>query len=163
MILLLKHGGPSKWAAIQAAQKLGPVLVVDSDGNVPLENVPYLQVRSMNVMAILDALDRAAVRATACLTYVDPFTPIAADLAKRLGVFGLSPEAAKMLKDKIRVRERLRSSGVRKPRFHTVASRDDIEQAVQIVGFPSVIKPAGGAYGVGVRLVSSADALSSEL
>src|ERR1700693_2988743 len=155
MILLRKHGGRSKLAAIQAAQKLGPVIVVDSDERNPLENVPYLRVPSMKVVTIMDALDHSGIRPTACLTYVDPFIPIAAELAARLGVLGLSPEKARMLKDKIRMSEQLRSKGILKPRFHIVESEDDIEQAIQIIGFPSVIKPIAGAYGLGVRLVSS--------
>jgi biotin carboxylase len=64
---------------------------------------------------------------------------------ERLGVPGLSSEAAMNFRDKARMKDRLRAVGVSVARHKLIATRDDAIAFVGEVGFPLVVKPPAGA------------------
>jgi D-alanine-D-alanine ligase-like ATP-grasp enzyme len=64
---------------------------------------------------------------------------------ERLGVPGLSSEAAMNFRDKARMKDRLRAAGVSVARHKLIATRDDAIAFVGEVGFPIVVKPPAGA------------------
>jgi biotin carboxylase len=67
-------------------------------------------------------------------------------LAARLGLPFLNPESARLLRDKVRVRELLARHGIRQPAFAAASSADQLTAAVSALGYPVVVKPADG-YG----------------
>jgi biotin carboxylase len=141
---------------------LDQVVVVDNDRDLPASGVAYLPVPEMTVEAVLGALSRSGMCPTACFTYVDPATAVAAETASRLGLPGLAPSTAVVLKNKAQFRDRLRQLGIDSPQYHKVESEEDLENAARAVGFPCVLKPTFAAYGLGVRRIDSPEALRRE-
>lgn len=86
----------------------------------------------------------------------DHFLKAAADLARRLGLDGPSPEAIDLCRDKARQVEALARAGVAvPPRAIAVSSVEEASRAVEVVGLPAVIKPVVGTGSIGVRLVET--------
>lgn len=70
----------------------------------------------------------------------------AATLARRLGLKYLNPDAAKLLRDKFSVRQRLEEHGITQPSFALATSNEALKEAVHHIGLPVLIKPSDG-YG----------------
>lgn len=64
---------------------------------------------------------------------------------ERLGIPGLSSEAAQNFRDKSRMKDVLRTAGVPVARHRLLTSVQDAEAFVNDVGFPIVVKPPAGA------------------
>ncbi len=64
---------------------------------------------------------------------------------ERLGIPGLSSEAAQNFRDKSRMKDVLRTAGVPVARHRLVTTMQDAEAFVNDVGFPIVVKPPAGA------------------
>ncbi len=84
--------------------------------------------------------------------------------AAGLRFIGPPPEVIRLMGDKIRARERVAQAG-----FPVTASATEdgtakeFAERVSSIGFPVLIKAAGGGGGRGMRIVRSADALEGEL
>lgn len=76
----------------------------------------------------------------------------AAQLRSRYGLPGLTFETARLFRDKVLMKDRLKSAGVAVPRCTPVDSGLDVREAAVEYGFPLVIKPrlGGGSVGAGV-------------
>lgn len=70
----------------------------------------------------------------------------AAQLARVLNLKFLNPASAELLRDKFNVRTRLKEQGITQPAFALATTNLALQQAVQDIGLPVVIKPADG-YG----------------
>lgn len=91
------------------------------------------------------------VEAVLCL--VDIRIVAAAELARRLGCRFLAPAAARLLRDKAAVRERLAVRGVRQPESRLATTPQELRSAVRQLGFPVLVKPADGYASQQVQLV----------
>lgn len=81
---------------------------------------------------------------------------------ERLGIPGLTSEAAHNFRDKARMKDALRAAGVPVARHRLIASRDDALAFIAEVGFPIVLKPPAGAGAIAtqrIRDVASLDAM----
>lgn len=81
---------------------------------------------------------------------------------ERLGIPGLSSEAAHNFRDKARMKDALRAAGVPVARHRLIASRDDALDFIAEVGYPVVLKPPAGAGAIAtqrIRDVASLDAM----
>lgn len=78
------------------------------------------------------------------------FVSATAHVAHALGVPGLDPERVEVVRNKALMRQCLAEANIRAPRFARATNAVDLEQVVQTVGFPVVIKPLQLAASIGV-------------
>ena len=159
MILLVKHGGSSKAPALRVAQRLDEVAVVDDDPDRPVNGIRYLATPVLTADSVLETVAHSRLHPRACFTYVDPATPVAASVAAGLGLPGLPPDRAALLKDKLLLRDLLKSAGILTPRYRAISGETDLDSASHEVGFPCILKPAAAAYTLGVRRIDSPELL----
>lgn len=86
---------------------------------------------------------------------VEYAVPAAALAAARLGLPGAGVEAARTLRDKLRLRETASAAGVANPRFAEVRSGAEIRRFAG--SGPVVVKPAGRQASLGVHLLDRLD------
>ncbi|MCC8246430.1 ATP-grasp domain-containing protein [Saccharothrix luteola] len=86
--------------------------------------------------------------------------PFVARAAARLGLVGLTGEAATVVRDKALMRERLRAAGLATPGFAVVAGPDRWRDALRL-RFPVVVKPTNGYSSLGVVRVDRPDQLAA--
>jgi biotin carboxylase len=79
----------------------------------------------------------------------------AARAAHRLGLPGISPEAARLARNKYLMRQALADRPHLIPRFARVRTLRDARQALERVGFPAVLKPSAGSGSKGIFLLHS--------
>jgi biotin carboxylase len=87
----------------------------------------------------------------------------AAIAAEQLGLRQISPNAARLARDKFLMRETWAKAGLEQPAFCLVSSLREATQAATTLGFPLVIKPRCQFGARGVRLVASHDELAAGL
>jgi biotin carboxylase len=107
------------------------------------------------IVAAVRALP-AADRVQGIYTQCDYNLPLVAAAARRLGLPGLSPEAAGLARNKLFTREACHAAGVPSPAFEHAT---DAEQAVAFaekVGFPCVVKPMTESASTDVALCRDA-------
>jgi biotin carboxylase len=103
-----------------------------------------------------EMLERAALavagthRIAGVLTYDEAFVTAAAHVAQRLGVPGLTPEAADRCRDKHLTRLALTAAGLPQPRFVLARCVEDAVAAADDIGYPVVLKPRGMGASIGV-------------
>ncbi|WP_328960663.1 pyridoxal-phosphate dependent enzyme [Streptomyces virginiae] len=85
-------------------------------------------------------------------TTSDFYVPAAARIAQWLGLPGNAPEAVAVCRDKSALRERLRTAGVRQPRYALVREPAGAAAAVARTGLPCVVKPADDSGSTNVLL-----------
>lgn len=95
----------------------------------------------------------------AVLCIVDIRVVAAARLARLLGVKGLAEETARLLRDKFSVRRRLDERGVEPSRFALASTRDEMQAAIEAIGYPAVIKPSDGYASQNVVLIEGPEDL----
>lgn len=156
-ILALRTGGPSTGPALRAFAAYGDPIVVEkkgSDSVVPPDSL--LEVSDFHPQTIHDAWRyRFGGAPELCITAVDPLVHVVADLASTFACRGPDPEMVRSIKDKYRFRQLLAGKGRSHVLFEFLRTN-----ATASIGYPLVVKPCGGAYGLGVRLVQSEDELS---
>jgi biotin carboxylase len=113
---------------------------------------------------LVDMTDEAAgtaalaARAPAgIVSFSDPDLPLAARLARRLGLRYHSDDAVRAATDKVAQRQRLRDAGLRVPRFQVLDRPEQVVAALADVGTPAVLKPIRGAASRHVYRVDGPD------
>ncbi|MET0763901.1 MAG: ATP-grasp domain-containing protein [Blastococcus sp.] len=114
--------------------------------------VPYLQCADV-VDAGRSLRDRWRVEAV--LPGLEYAVPAAAALASELGLPGATPDAAAVLRDKLRLREVTAAAGIINPEWAEIAAPDDIVEFAQ--GGPVVVKPANRQASLGVQVFDRMD------
>ncbi len=90
------------------------------------------------------------------VTFMEMAVTLTSKIAYALGLPGLSPDAARIARDKRLTRATLYASGdTHSIRSFSVNSVDDLKIAVGRVGLPAVLKPIAGADSIGVKRVNS--------
>lgn len=129
---------------------------------------PGLRVMSVADTADADALHRALADAfgggagIAAVTSSSEYSiPVAAALARRLGLPGPDPDAIERCRDKGYQRTRLHAAGVGVPPFREADSVPSAVEAARALGWPVVVKPVDGSGSVGVRLCEDESAVAA--
>jgi len=153
----------SGYLYLPAAKELNikvSVLTTDSgDYRIPDEARPQIE-----HLVVVDSFESdALVGAAVQLHQKDPIDGVLAGfeflvevtshVAHALGVKGLDPEKASLVRDKSLMRQALHDAGVRAPKFARAASALDIEHVIEKVGFPAVVKPLKMAASIGTARV----------
>jgi biotin carboxylase len=111
--------------------------------------------------AVCEALAQRTGRLAGILTVTDYQVPIVAEVARRLGLPGLSPEAARRCRDKLLMRRACVAAGVPVPRFHHVTTMPGALAAVADTGLPCVVKPMTESASIGVTLCRTHDEVAA--
>ncbi|MFF4231117.1 ATP-grasp domain-containing protein [Streptomyces sp. NPDC001820] len=111
-----------------------------------------LECDTQDPVAMEKCLVEHGVQPTGVMTVMEYFVPSAAALARRLGLPGLSPDAAQAARDKYRTRVACAEKSVPVPAFQFVGSVDEVDAAIDRVGLPCVVKPVDESASIGVTL-----------
>jgi biotin carboxylase len=88
---------------------------------------------------------------------------LAARLRERLGVPGMSVDTVSGFRDKVLMKERVGSAGLRVPQSQRVRASDEVRAFARRVGYPIVVKPIDGAGGADTWRIGSAEELERTL
>lgn len=88
---------------------------------------------------------------------------LAADLRARLGVPGPAPQATRLVRDKLAMKQRVNAAGIRVPRVSPALDPAAVHDFVREVGFPLIAKPRTGAASQGVQKIETPGALERAL
>jgi biotin carboxylase len=75
----------------------------------------------------------------------EPLVIVAARMRERFGMPGMSVDAVRGFRDKQLMKERVAAAGLRVPRSARVRSVKDVWSALEVTGYPAIIKPISGA------------------
>ncbi|MGP3999336.1 ATP-grasp domain-containing protein [Streptomyces sp. 8N706] len=103
------------------------------------------------------------VQPTGVMTVMEYYVPSAAALARRLGLPGLSPEAALAARDKLRTRTVCAEKSVPVPAFRFVRSVEEVDAALEQVGLPCVVKPVDESASIGVTLCRTREQVAGRI
>jgi biotin carboxylase len=112
--------------------------------------------------AIAEIERRAATRSRpidGIVTWGDRDVQLLARVADRLGLRGMPIAAADIARNKLRMREALAVRPDLIPPFARVVSEDDLREAVDVIGYPAVLKPAGASSSKAVRVLEGHEPL----
>jgi biotin carboxylase len=126
----------------------------------------YLQVPS--IMDEEDVLMRAHAwlrgrQVDRVLANWEPLVIVAARLRARFGLPGMSVDVVRGFRDKQLMKERVAAAGLRVPRAQRVHTIKDAWAAVELTGYPAIIKPISGAGSADTYKVESAKDLERVL
>ncbi|HWU87948.1 MAG TPA: ATP-grasp domain-containing protein [Kofleriaceae bacterium] len=93
----------------------------------------------------------------------EPLVLVAARLRERFGLPGMSVDTVRGFRDKQLMKDRVAAAGVRVPRAQRVRSVKDVWSAVEVTGFPAIIKPISGAGSADTYKVESIDDMARVL
>ncbi|MGW2835318.1 ATP-grasp domain-containing protein [Streptomyces sp. NPDC001286] len=105
------------------------------------------------VAALLDTTDGPG----AVLTWDETLLATTAEVARRLNLPHLGPDAVRGCRDKLTTRRVLDAAGVPSARFRHVHDRQEAIAAAGDLGLPVVVKPRGLAGSIGVTLARTPD------
>ncbi len=163
--VLVVGAGRYQRAVIERAKEIG-LRVVAVDRNPDAPGLPLA-----DVGRVVDFAEPEAVVAALADLEIDGVTtvqaeravPMVARLAEALDLPGIGVDTARLMTHKVAMRSRLADAGVPQPRFTTVASPQEAEQAARVVGFPAVLKPAAGSGQHGVFRVDAVADIEAHL
>ena len=163
--ILFVGAGRHQRRAIERAREVGArVVAVDRNADAPglavadeAETVDF-----SDLDAVTEVGRRHRVQGVMTVA-ADRAVPIVAAIAERLGLPGIGSETAHVMTHKVAMRRRLAEHGVRQPRFAAVRTHAEARAAVDVVGFPAVLKPADAAGQRGVFRLRSFDDLEAHL
>lgn len=91
------------------------------------------------------------------ITFWEDDVPLLAKICKEFGFRGLSIEAAENARNKFSMRKAFGEKQMPQPKYALVKSKEDLQKAIDGVGFPAVIKPCWGADGEFVIKIDDTD------
>ena len=86
----------------------------------------------------------------------EPLVLTAARLRERFGMPGMSVDAVLGFRDKQLMKERVAAAGLRVPRAQRVRTAREVWSALEVIGYPAIIKPISGAGSADTYKVESA-------
>ena len=90
----------------------------------------------------------------------EPLVMTAARLTERLGLPGMTVDTVRGFRDKQLMKDRVAAAGLRVPRAQRVHSIADVWSALEVTGYPAIIKPISGAGSADTYKVESRDAMA---
>src|SRR3989339_251796 len=84
-------------------------------------------------------------RIDGAITFWEDDIPLLAKICAEFKLKGNSAEAAMLTRDKAKMQERFEQCGLPHIRQHLLRSKNDLQQAMDAIGFPAVMKPVFGS------------------
>jgi biotin carboxylase len=150
--LLFVGAGRHQRRAIERARARGlRVAAVDRNADAPgLAAADVAEVVDfMDVSAVVEVARRSRVDGVLTVS-ADRAVPVVAAVAEELGLPGIGTETARLLTHKRAMRDALGEARLPQPRYASLRSAADIDEALERVRFPAVLKPvdSGGQRAV---------------
>jgi len=143
----------------QAAQRLGlcPVLITRDPARyryIVDDSIEVMNVNTNDDQALETAVCEFASthQVVGIYSSSEYWIEASARLALRLGLPGANPESIAICRNKRKQRQCFRNCHLPIPLFHCVTSEHQLEQAINTLSFPLVVKPVQGSGSVGVKL-----------
>jgi len=163
--VLVVGAGRYQRAVIRRARELGlRVVAVDRNPDAPglsLADVPRVADFS-RPGAVLEAVQDLGIDGVLTVQ-AERAVPMVAELAEALGLPGIGVGTARLMTNKLAMRNRLAEAGVPQPRFATVRTPEEARAAVTEIGLPAVLKPADSAGQAGLARIESAEDAAESL
>jgi biotin carboxylase len=99
----------------------------------------------------------------AILCLVDIRMIEASRLAEKLGLGFLNVATASLMRDKLKVREKIAQAGIRQPAFALAETCDQLLVSVQSIGYPALVKPSDGYGSQNISIIKSDSDLKAAL
>ena len=167
-LLVLASAGFSKPGLFQAAARRGVRLVLVKqdatwekeycDDVLPMNCTNYEDIGRV-AATVVDFARRNG--AEGVITTFDAAIPILAEVACELGMVGVLPEVAAVLRNKILMRQRFAELGLPSARNIHARSWPQVAAAAEEIGYPVVVKPIMGTGSAGVLLAADGRELRS--
>ncbi len=93
----------------------------------------------------------------------EPLVITAARMRELFGLPGMSVDTVRGFRDKQLMKERVAAAGIRVPRSARARSIADVERALEVTGYPAIIKPISGAGSADTYRIDSPAALAALL
>jgi biotin carboxylase len=93
----------------------------------------------------------------------EPLVLTAARLRELFGIPGMSLDTVQGFRDKQLMKERVAAAGLRVPRSARARSIDDVKRALDVTGYPAILKPISGAGSADTYRIDSPAALAEIL
>lgn len=162
-ILLVQGAGRSNLGLVKTAKQLGVKTVITGMGG----DYPCTPLADVNCYA--DISNPEAVLKVAKEQKIDGAIICCSDTGLRavgrcndvLHLTGITEEAAIVSSNKFLMKEKLQANGVRTAAFFKVTSEEDLQHAVQKIGFPVIIKATDLQGSRGIAIVRDEGALLS--
>jgi len=161
--LLVQGAGRSNLGLVKTAKQLGVKTVITGMGG----DYPCTPLADVNCYA--DISDPEAVLKVAKEQKVDGVIICCSDTGLRavgrcndvLHLTGISEEAAIVSSNKFLMKEKLQANGVRTAAFFKVSTEEELQHAVQNIGFPVIIKATDLQGSRGIAIVRKEETLLS--
>jgi biotin carboxylase len=163
-VLFVGAGRHQRRAIAQARARDLHVVAVDRNPDAPgLAEADAAEVVDFrDVDAVVEVGRRHDVDGVLTVS-ADRAVPVVAAVAEALGLPGIGTEVAYAMTQKIAMRRSLADVGVAQPQFAAVRNLHEGYAALELVGFPAVLKPADSGGQRGVFRLESADDLDAHL
>mmetsp|Transcript_51644 Transcript_51644/g.109731 ORF Transcript_51644/g.109731 Transcript_51644/m.109731 type:complete len:631 (+) Transcript_51644:91-1983(+) len=172
-IVVISAGLPGKRFTFERAAALGlKVVIIEHPGSwseglvkdgviakfLPVDMSQPSDVVFEQALAHIQSLGQDGITGAAdgIATFVELSVPLVSRLAERLGLPGHRPSSVDNARNKHATRACLKAAGLPTPRNLLIKTPEDVEKAIEQVGFPAVLKPSSGAASLGVKKVESA-------
>ena len=163
--VLFVGAGRHQRRAIEQARARGlQVAAVDRNADAPgLAAADVAEVVDfMDVSAVVEVARRIGVDGVLTVS-ADRAVPVVAAVAEELGLPGIGTETAHLLTHKRAMRDALAAAGLPQPPYASLRSDADIDEALERVRFPAVLKPVDSGGQRAVFRIESRVELEREL
>lgn len=106
---------------------------------------------------ILEHIRQKGYRIDGVIAWKDLEVELAVRLNERLGLHGTSREAGQRVRDKVQTRRALAAIQGANPKHREVGNESDFRRALEQIGVPCLLKPAGNSGGRGIYRIDSMD------
>lgn len=163
-ILFLNSGGKKKRFTLEAAKRFGcTIVLVSPENDAPKKLVDhYIQVDNYNhnevierIQAFLD--ENSDVYLDGAITFWEDDVPLLGRVCEHFGLVGNNFQTSINTRNKYEMRKRFKETGLGSPEYHLIQSKDDLEDAIDWIGFPAVMKPVWGSDSQFVVMVKDTD------
>lgn len=159
--LMVLGAGRGQLDLIRAAKKYGYYTIVTStEGNYPglkeADEICYADIS--DPQAVLKAAQSLKIDAiaTACL---DTGVPSLGLVCDKMGLCGLTEEAAKLSADKLLMKNAFMKNGVNTAKYKKITSAAELEAATEELSFPLIVKAVDLQGSRGINIVKNKDEL----
>lgn len=163
-ILFVNSGGRKKRFTFDIAKRFGAqIVLIGPEQDIPKKLVDhFIQVDNYNHKEVIEKLglfldENSDLTIDGAITFWEDDIPLLARVCEHFGFIGNSYQASINTRNKYEMRKRLQECGLGIPEFHLLQSEDDLEDAIDWIGFPAVLKPVWGSDSQFVVLVRDQD------